>query len=175
MSLQSCAQLAGFRDYFGISSQRNPVAIKHFSLRPWHFSHACSVCRVNNGIPLAEAIFRHDAWLCERGFLAPTCRCLPITWSEWDLKVRRKAVRSQGCLHACRTPTSLQLPDCCWRCLCGCAKAFAWVPSTQPSHQGNALQIQLESECKWRQIAIPAYLRRWHDLRTSCKQGKVMR
>ncbi|KAK9802911.1 hypothetical protein WJX73_005540 [Symbiochloris irregularis] len=77
--------------------------------------------RVNAGIPLAEAMTRLHAWLHERGFLAPGCRLLPVTWSEWDLK------------------------------------------------------IQLESECKWRQIAIPGYLRRWHDLRPTCKQMHVSR
>ena len=31
------------------------------------------------------------------------------------------------------------------------------------------MQIQLESECKWRQVSIPPYLRRWHDLRASSR------
>ena len=83
---------------------------------------------------LSDTLHRHDAWLREHNACGPGARsCLPVTWTEWDLKV----CTQQGPEHA------LQHDHC------SCA----------------AVQRQLDSECKWRKLQVPPYLRRWHDLR----------
>ena len=44
--------------------------------------------RVDCGMSLADTLQRHDAWLEQHGVKPGGRSCLPVTWTDWDLKVR---------------------------------------------------------------------------------------
>ena len=43
------------------------------------------LCRVDSGLSLADVLNRHSEWLTAHSFLR---RAVPVTWSDWDLKVK---------------------------------------------------------------------------------------
>ncbi|GFR39764.1 hypothetical protein Agub_g248 [Astrephomene gubernaculifera] len=67
--------------------------------------------QVDSAPLLSDVLLRFQGWLAERGALREGVSLLPVTWTDWDLK------------------------------------------------------ICLETECEWRQLARPPYLRRWCNLK----------
>ena len=52
------------------------------------------LCRVDNGLSLSDTLQRHDAWLREHGVCPGGRSVLPVTWTEWDLKVLQLELKS---------------------------------------------------------------------------------
>jgi inhibitor of KinA sporulation pathway (predicted exonuclease) len=59
---------------------------------------------------LSDVLQHHHAWLQQQGVLAEGVTCVPVTWTEWDLKVG-PVLTVYCCLHGGVPPARLYL--CC--------------------------------------------------------------
>lgn len=201
-SITTCTYLAiyGYQLLGAGSTGRAKVIIFRLQayVRPTEHPQLDPFCRDLTGIqqhqvdraePLQRVLQHHHEWLQEQGLLQPEVQFVPVTWTEWDLKVQSRQLQdSQQRVHVCGEawPAACVVLCAASGCLLFLHLVFisaVWMPkfiqlrsisknivnTTCRRHcycmVSVVMQIALCTECTWRRIQRPDYLCSWIDLK----------